>query len=269
MIDIHSHVLPGLDDGSQSMEETLELLTLARNTGTEIIVGSPHSDNTYTYDPERVDALIEEAQKLIGDGIRIVRGCDFHLMIDNIQNAKKDYKKYTINRGPYILMELSDQIIFPNTSGIWTQLEDVGIRIILTHPERNVILQGKVEKIDKWVEEGRYMQVTGMSLLGQFGPRALKVARYMLDRGLCHFVASDGHSVNGRPPRLDIAYAWMSEHYGQGLADLLFKENPRAVVEGKEVSIDLPFGRDALADMDEDPRPQGGFLRKIFGMIGR
>ena len=134
MIDIHSHILPGIDDGSKSMEETVELLKIARESGTTTIVASPHSDSEYTYDHEKVDELIAEAQQLAGDGIKIVRGCDFHLMFSNVNAAMEHPRRYTINNGPYILMELSDMMIFPNTSDIWRQLENYGIRIILTHP---------------------------------------------------------------------------------------------------------------------------------------
>ena len=254
MIDIHSHILPGIDDGSPSMEHTVELLKLARETGTEIIVASPHSDNQYTYVPSRVDELIAEAQALAGDGIRIVRGCDFHLMTENILNALSQPHNYTINRGPYVLMELSDMHIFPNTSQIWDQLEAAGMRIILTHPERNLILQNKIEKIERWVEEGRYMQVTAQSLLGQFGQHAQKVAFHLLDHGLCHFVASDGHDIQGRPPRLDIVHRWLSERYAPELAQLLLVDNPRAAVDGGPVEFEVPRFR-----------RRTGLLGRLFG----
>ena len=255
MIDIHSHILPGLDDGSRSMEETVELLKIAREAGTEIIVASPHSDSEYTYDPERVDELIVEAQALAGDGIKIVRGCDFHLMFANVNAAMENPKHYTINRGPYILMELSDMMIFPNTTDIWRQLESCGIRIILTHPERNQILQTRFEQIEKWAGEGFYMQVTAQSLLGLFGGKAQKIAVRMLDKGLVHFVASDGHDPVGRPPRLDLAFEWVTQHYGAELAELLFVENPRAAVKGGYVDLYVP----------KPDRVASGFFGRIFG----
>jgi len=256
MIDIHSHILPGLDDGSRSMEETVELLKIAREAGTEIIVASPHSDSEYTYDPEQVDELIAEAQALAGDGIRIVRGCDFHLMFSNVNAALENPKHYTINRGPYILMELSNMMIFPNTGDIWRQLESVGLRIILTHPERNQILQKKFEQIEKWVGDGFYMQVTAQSLLGMFGNTANKIAVRMLDKGLVHFVASDGHDPVGRPPRLDLAYQWVTERYGNELAELLFVVNPRAAVHGGYVDFDVP---------KSERSGSSGFLGRLFG----
>jgi protein-tyrosine phosphatase len=255
MIDIHSHILPGIDDGSKSMEQTVELLQIARDSGTKVIVASPHSDTQYTYDAAKVDELIAEAQGLIGDGIKIVRGCDFHLMFSNVNAALEDPQTYTINRGPYVLMELSDMMIFPNTTSIWRQLESAGIRIILTHPERNAILQTKFEQIEQWVNEGFYMQVTAQSLLGMFGSKAHKIAVKMMDKGLVHFVASDGHDPVGRPPRLDHAFQWVTEHYDADLAELLFVDNPRAAVEGRFVTSYTP-------DIGQEPR---GFLRRLFG----
>ncbi len=256
MIDIHSHILPGIDDGSKSMEETVELLTIAQDAGTKIIVASPHSDSEYTYDPEKVDELIAEAQSLIGDGIKIVRGCDFHLMFSNVNAAMENPKLYTINRGPYVLMELSDMMIFPNTTDIWRQLESHGIRIILTHPERNQILQTRFEQIEKWVAEGFYMQLTGQSLLGLFGSKAHKLAVRMLDKGLAHFVASDGHDPVGRPPRLDLAFKWVEERYDRDLAEMLFIDNPRAAVDGGFVYSYTP---------DSEREESRGFLRRLFG----
>lgn len=256
MIDIHSHILPGVDDGSKSMEETVELLKIAQDNGTKIIVASPHSDSEYTYDYEQVDALIAEAQALVGDGIKIVRGCDFHLMFANVSAAMEHPRRYTINNGPYILMELSDMMIFPNTSDIWRQLENYGIRIILTHPERNQILQTKFEQIEKWVGEGFYMQVTAMSLLGMFGKKAYKIATRMLDKGLAHFVASDGHDPIGRPPRLDVAFEWVKERYSSELAELLFIDNPRAAVNGGYVDSYMPKPERSGAS---------GFLGRMFG----
>ena len=253
MIDIHSHILPGVDDGSKTMEETVELLRIAQDAGTTTIVASPHSDPEYTYDPERVDELIAEAQALAGDGIKIVRGCDFHLMFANVNAAMENPKRYTINNGPYILMELSDMLIFPNTTDIWRQLENYGIRIILTHPERNLILQSKFELIEKWVNEGFYMQVTAMSLLGMFGKKALKVATRMLDKGLVHFVASDGHDAVGRPPRLDTAVEWVRQRYGGDMAELLFVDNPRAAITGAYV--------DSFSPDSERPRPESLWSR--------
>ena len=237
MVDIHSHILPGLDDGARTMAETLELIEFARAHGTTTLVASPHADPEYSYDPQRVDDLLLEAQQKVGNGIRLVRGCDFHLMFANIKDALKHPGRYTINGKCYLLVELSDLIVFPNTSQIWSQLENVGMKIILTHPERNPLIQQRIQLVEEWVQQGRYMQVTAHSLLGLFGETALHFARTMLDRGLVHFIASDAHDIKVRSPRLDQAFEWLTKHYSPRLAELLCIEHPMAAVEGRAIDL--------------------------------
>ncbi len=256
MVDIHSHVLPGIDDGSKSMDETVEMIQMARAHGTTVLVASPHADTQYAYDAARVEELLAEARALAGPGIQLVRGCDFHLMFDNIEAALREPMKYTINQKGYLLMELSDLTIFPNTGTLWSQLEDAGMKIILTHPERNPLLRQRLELVREWVAQGRYMQVTGQSLLGLFGKKAEEFAKQLLDLGLVHFIASDAHDLRGRPPRLDVAFHWICENYSPRLAELLFIEHPSAVVRGEPL------------DLKEFPPPtkarKTGFWSRVF-----
>ncbi|MBL0156752.1 MAG: exopolysaccharide biosynthesis protein [Bryobacterales bacterium] len=237
MIDIHSHILPGIDDGALSMSETIEMIEIARATGTTALVASPHADTQYSYEPERIEELLAEARAQAGPGIALVRGCDFHLMLSNIEAALKNPSRYTIGGKCYVLMELSDMLIFPNTGAIWTELEAAGMRIILTHPERNPLLRQRLELIEEWVAQGRYMQVTAQSLLGVFGPKAYEFAVRLLDRGLVHFLASDGHNVRHRPPRLDQGFEWVARKYSPRLAQLLCVEHPRAVLAGEPLDL--------------------------------
>ena len=237
MVDIHTHILPGLDDGAETMEETLEMLRLAERSGTRTIAATPHADPQYAFRPERVRALSAEAQRLAGEGIRIVHGCDFHLSYDNVEAALADPAVFALNGKRYLLMELSDMIIFPNTGQLWSRLETAGLKIILTHPERNPLLRQRIGLIREWVEQGRLMQVTAQSLTGRFGPKAEQFSRQMLNEGLVHFVASDAHDVRGRPPRMDLAFEWLSDNYGTRLAELLCVEFPAAAVEGRELDL--------------------------------
>lgn len=237
MIDIHSHILPGLDDGALSMSETTEMIEIARACGTTALVASPHADTQYSYEPELIEELLAEARAHAGPGIALVRGCDFHLMSSNIEAALKNPSRYTIGGKCYLLMELSDMLIFPNTGAIWAELEAAGMRIILTHPERNPLLRQRIELIEEWAAQGRYMQVTAQSLLGVFGPKAREFAVKLLDRGLVHFLASDGHNVKHRPPRLDQGFEWVAGNYSPRLAHLLCVEHPRAVLAGEPLDL--------------------------------
>lgn len=234
------------------------MVEMAHEHGTTILVASPHADSQYRYDPGQVDRLLAEAQAAAPEGIQLVRGCDFHLMYDNVQDALAHPERYTIAGKCYLLMELSDLTIFANTSSLWTRLEEAGMKIILTHPERNSLLRQRLEQIEEWVAQGRYMQVTASSLLGLFGPKALDFSRKLLDRGLVHFVASDAHDLRGRPPRLDQAHAWLSRHYSPELAQLLCLDHPLAVVEGRPLDL-------SVFPPKAEQKAKGSLFARLFG----
>lgn len=259
MIDIHSHVLPGLDDGARSKEESLAMIRMARETGTTALAATPHANPVFPFDSDRVDALIAELQAETGDGLVLFRGCDFHLMHANIQDALANPFKYSLNGKRYLLVELSDMVIFPNTGDLYSQLEDVGLKLIVTHPERNLILQRRPEMIEEWVAQGRLMQITAGSLLGRFGKRAQQLSRDLVLRGLAHFLASDAHDTESRPPRLDEGYRWLAENHSPAMADLLCVIHPRAVFDGEPIDLS------AFPPPKASTRKGLSFFRRIFG----
>jgi protein-tyrosine phosphatase len=261
MIDIHSHILPGLDDGARDTHETAAMLQIARETGATGIAATPHADTQYRYDVTRVEALLDAARAQAPEGLALYRGCDFHLMHDNIIDALAHPTRYTINGGRYLLVELSDLVIFHNTGELFGRLEQAGMTIIVTHPERNPLLRQRLELIEEWVAQGRLMQVTAGSLTGQWGPKALEFSRALLDRGLVHFIASDGHDPEHRPPRLDLARAWMEQHYPPALALRLFEDHPRAVVENRPIDLAGFPPRKSVAT-------KGGFWSRLLGRAG-
>lgn len=237
MVDIHTHILPGVDDGAETLEETLEMVELARAHGTKILAATPHADPQYLFEPGRVQELLAEVRLKAGEGVRLVAGCDFHLTFDNVEAALARPGDYALNGKSYLLMELSDMVIFPNTGEMWSRLEGAGLKIILTHPERNPLLRQRIGLIREWVEQGRYMQVTAQSITGQFGPKAAEFARQMLNEGLVHFVASDAHDLRGRPPRMDLAFEKLAEDYSPRLAEMLCVEFPGCAVEGQALDL--------------------------------
>ncbi len=237
LIDIHSHVLYGLDDGARTLEDSLAMLRLAQEHGTTAIVATPHANLEYSYNPELIAQRIEEVSRALGDSIRIHRGCDFHLSYDNIQDAIANPRKYTINGGPYMLVEFSDLLIFKNTAEIFGRLQEAGMIPIITHPERNGLLRQRLDQIAAWVEAGALNQVTAQSLTGGFGKRAGEFAKLLLERGLVHFLASDGHDCEHRPPRMDQAYTWVLERYGEATAEALCRTNPQAALTGEPLDL--------------------------------
>jgi protein-tyrosine phosphatase len=233
MVDIHSHILWGMDDGSRSLEMSVAMLEMAVAGGTTDIVATPHADAEYLFQPELTAERRAELQAAVGDTIRIHSGCDFHLKFDNIQEALADPRKYSVNGLGWVLVEFSDLIIFPNTGEIFDKMRDAGMSIIITHPERNRLLRNGPKKLWRWVESGAYLQVTAGSLLGVFGSDARKFSEELMARGMMHFLASDAHDLDLRSPRLDAVRTHVAERYSEGYADTLLETNPRAVIEGR------------------------------------
>ena len=244
LIDVHSHVVWGLDDGSASMDDSLAMLHSAAEHGTSVIVETPHSNAEYSYQQELIDARILELTALTGGKPRLLRGCDFHLSFENIDVLLDQPSKYTINGKQYLLVECPDSSVGRHTECVFSRLLDARIVPIVTHPERNPILQQKLSRVEAWVELGCLIQVTAISITGGFGRSAKSAAGKLLARGLVHIVASDAHDPTHRHPRLDEAYTAVQSRYGKDAAEILFYENPHAVVEG----LPLPGGRQVMAE---------------------
>lgn len=227
-----------MDDGAQTLEDSIALVNMAAQAGTTDLVGTPHASPQYAFDYDLVQRRLDEVKSATGGILRLYSGCDFHLSYDNIQDSLENPRKYTINQNSYLLVEFSDLLIFRNTKDIFARMQDAGMYPIVTHPERNGLIRQRIDELVEWFEAGAYMQVTAQSLLGRFGKPAQEFARTLLDRGLVHFIASDGHHVQHRPPTMDTAYAWLETHYGKALAEALCVTNPRATLTGDPV--DLP-----------------------------
>jgi protein-tyrosine phosphatase len=235
LIDIHSHVLYGLDDGARTIEDSVAMVRMAAEHGTTDLVATPHANPDYKFDLEKVQERMAEVAAASGNVLRLHSGCDFHLSYDNIQDAIAHPRKYTINQHRYLMVEFSDLLIFPTTAEIFSRLQDAGMTPVVTHPERNGLLRQRIDQIAAWVAEGARVQVTAQSLLGEFGRRAAAFSRTLLDRHLVHFLASDAHDCERRTPRLDLAHAWIKDKYGEERAEALCVTNPRATLTGESL----------------------------------
>jgi protein-tyrosine phosphatase len=233
MIDIHTHVLPGLDDGPRTLEESVEMLRLAAESATTDLVATPHANLQFQFDPARIEEKLAELRAAGGPSPRIHQGCDFHLYPVNIEDALAHPSKYTINGKRYLLVEFPDVLIAKNTSEVFAGLRGAGMVPIITHPERNFLLHSRMEALESWIATGCLVQVTAQSLLGRFGPEVRAFARHLMEQDLVHFIASDAHDAGDRTPRLDTAFDHVSRRYGKARAQFLFVENPRAVLSGE------------------------------------
>ena len=218
------------------------MIRMAAAHGTTALVATPHASPDYRFEPELIAQRLEELRKGCGDALELYSGCDFHLSFDNIEDALANPNKYTINHKNYLLVEFSDLLIFKNTSEIFARLAGAGMIPVITHPERNGLLRLRLEEIAAWVDSGVCVQVTAQSLTGEFGQRARGFSQRLLDRGLVHFIASDGHDCERRPPCMDAARDWLERNYGAVAAETLSAINPQAAVTGgllKKVSVEV------------------------------
>jgi protein-tyrosine phosphatase len=235
MVDIHCHILPGMDDGADTMETSIQMAEMAIADGVTHVVGTPHANSRYKFDPEIIRQCRDELQAAVGDRLILATGCDFHLNFENLQDLEKNPQKYTINQKNYLLVEFADFSIPPSMDGTMHHLQLMGLSPIITHPERNALLRTKPERMYRWLHQGAYVQITAQSILGRFGSAAQRRAEQWLDEDRVHFVASDAHNLKGRPLQLRAAFDKVAERRGEEVAQALFQDNPLAAFEGRSL----------------------------------
>lgn len=236
MIDIHHHLLWGLDDGASSIETTLSMARIAAEDGITHVVCSPHANGKYAYDPAAIAAKIVEIERRLEQeriGLKLGRGCDFHLSYDNIQQAKTDPARYSINGLGYLLVEIPDYGLPPGLTEVFYDLQLAGLVPILTHPERNPTLLADRQRMVSWLEGGVLVQVTAGSVMGRMGRQAERMAHELLERRWVHFLATDAHNTTSRAPRMSPAHDLVAQKYGPDYAHLLCVSNPLAAFMGK------------------------------------
>jgi protein-tyrosine phosphatase len=244
MVDIHTHILWDLDDGPSTLEQSLEMLGAAAESGTAGLVATPHWNPRYEYRP----ALTEERLCGLSDAaagpMKLYRGCEVHLTWDNVERLLDSPRLYSINGSHYVLVELPNLQVGKHINAVLDHLLNAGLSPILAHPERNPVLQQKLEMLEGWVERGCFIQLTALSVTGGFGGSAQRASMKLMDRGLVHVVASDSHDPIHRHSRLDEAFQKVRTQYGVEYADALFDTNPGDIVNG----VRLPEGKQITDD---------------------
>ena len=240
MVDIHSHICYGVDDGSRSLEESVAMLEIAIAGGTTDIVATPHSDLKFHFQPKLVTERVAEIQERMGDRIRIHRGCDFHLFFDNIRNCLADRSNFTINGKRYLMVEFAESSIPKSIDDVFTSFLQKNITPVITHPERNALLMARMNDLAKWVRAGCLIQLTGASFTGRFGKSAEANCKKLMDHKLAHIVASDAHDTEWRPPDLRDARAIVSGEWGEEIAERMFETYPRIALTDGYIDCEDP-----------------------------
>jgi len=263
MIDIHHHLLPGLDDGPEDIETSIEMARIAVDQGITHVVCTPHASERYAFQPQRNVELLAEIRARLAQleiPLTLGLGCDFHLTYENILAAKNDPAKYSINGLGHLLVELPDYGLAPSLTETFYEMQLAGLIPILTHPERNRTLQQDPSRMIPWLRGGLIVQVTADSVLGRMGRKAEQIAHQLLADRWVHILSTDAHGTHIRPPHIREAHALIAKKYGRAYADLICLDNPLAAFEGR------PFGpQEEPANLYEDDKPKSSWLRRLFG----
>ena len=241
MIDIHSHILPDLDDGARDLEESLEMARIAAEDGIEQMVATPHMFNGLSHNPEPAEIVerVDTLQKEIGGSLQILPGNEVHIAHDIVEKAAAD-KVTKLNQQNYMLIEFPSMNVPVGVEELFYKLQINGIIPILVHPERNNQIQNRPSIVAGFVERGVRIQVTAMSVTGEFGGAALRCVETLLKHNCVHFIATDTHRANRRPPVLSEGRDAAAAIIGDDAARRLVEDNPLAVIRGEPVVFPQP-----------------------------
>jgi protein-tyrosine phosphatase len=241
MIDLHTHILPGIDDGVQTIEDSVEFARVASEDGVKTIVATPHYK----------EGVWENHREGILDGVRVLRermsaeglqvnllpGAEVHLCPDLVGRVK-DGRATTLNdNGRTVLLELSLTQYPVELDNLVFQMKLAGLQVLLAHPERIRFFQDDIRRYESVVQLGAYGQITTGSMLGTFGSDARRFTEELLRKGLVHVLASDAHNVRGRPPILSEALEAIEPWVGQRRAEIMATDAPAAFLEGREPEL--------------------------------
>jgi len=218
------------------------------------VVGTPHASSDYSFDYHCVRAACDELSAKLGSRLTLATGCDFHVNLENLNAVRRDPHPFCINQKDYLLVEFNEFSIPPSMDQTLHELQLAGLHPIVTHPERNVILRTRPERLQTWIAHGSYVQITAGSLTGVFGPVAQEVSWLWLAKGWVHFISSDAHNTDRRPLKLKFAFDEIAAQFGEERARALLIENPRAAFEGRP----LRYVPDVVSA--EEPKRRKRFL---------
>jgi protein-tyrosine phosphatase len=238
MIDIHCHILPAIDDGPSEIGESVEMAKIAAADGVRAIVASPHF--SYGERPgfdEIKRAMVPLRKRLKEEAVpvELIRGADVRLTYELLQGIGKGDMP-TINGSRYFLLELPD-IIPPNLDSFLRVARRCGFVPIITHPERNYSFLSSPRKLDVLRQTGVLVQITAMSISGEFGMQVEGLSNSLLKNGLVDFVATDAHGTGHRRPVLSKAYGLVSRLLDRAEVKKIFFDNPEAVLGDRQIAV--------------------------------
>lgn len=243
MIDLHCHILPGVDDGARTLEESLAMARIAAGDGITDLVATPHyiEGESFLRAPELMENLETLKKRLAEEHIplRLHPGHEIHLGPETPDLLERG-EVLPLAGSRYVLVELPFFELPLYAESVLHSLRLAGKVPILAHPERNRLLEESPNRLLDFLELGVLAQINGGSLLGRNGKAIQKAAEIMLTHGMVHFVASDGHHQDQRRPRLSQARKAAARLIGAGEAKKLFESNPARVLTNQPIEAEVP-----------------------------
>ena len=258
MIDIHCHILPEVDDGSRSLNESIEMAMIAKEQGITKIVNTSHYHPDFRYKKgEELLKELEDFNNVLKENmidIEVVIGNEIYYTKDLIKEIDElDF--YTLNNSRYILIELPPTNFPKDLCNIVYELKEKNYIPVFAHVERYREVQENPELIYEVINAGAIIQVNSHSILGKSGKELQKVCNTLLNRNMVHVVGTDAHSSKRRTPIFLDAYKYVSEKYSKEMADDLFIKNNNAIINNEALNLPKPY---------KEEQKKKGFLKKVF-----
>ena len=230
MIDIHCHVLYGVDDGAKDQTTSREMIDRMAGEGVTAIIATPHfRHHMFDYPLQKIDEAYEDLREYAaGKGIELLLGCEYHVdgeIFENLENKRI----HTI--GNYVLSEFSYSADFVQLLTYTQDLIMRGWKPIIAHAERCEVFQRKPKLVEEILDAGALIQINANSILGLDGRAVKKTARKFLDMEVVDFIASDAHDLDERASHLGECYDFVKRKYGDETADMLFEGNARQLIQ--------------------------------------
>ncbi len=237
MIDLHCHLLPGVDDGPRTLEESRRMLAMAAADGVRVAVATPHQrgDLWSNLDRGPLEAGLDALRAVAPDGLELRLGAEVQVDSDLLAEVERLPASglLTLAGSRFLLLDWEAVPVGPDPRDVVNELAVAGFRPVVAHPERLPWMAEDGRLLAELVDLGGHLQLTAGSLLGAFGRHPRACAERLLDAGLAHFVASDAHDPAARPPLLKATFDHLGQRWGEAAARRLLVDNPRAVLEDR------------------------------------
>lgn len=237
MIDTHIHMIPGVDDGAKDLDTAIQMMALAINEGVNEMILTPHF-NLPVYDNQNVATQYQLLNNyIIGANIdfKVHLGNEVYLSEENIVGIKQG-QAHTMAGSRFLLVELPYYHYYPFHESMLFELQESGYKVVLAHVERYQVFSKKPEKLALLNENGIYAQLTSGYLVDS---KTRKKGLKLIESGMIHIVASDGHDLSKRPPLMKMAYQTVKTAFGEACGQLLFTDNPGMMIRDGELMMPI------------------------------